>query len=53
VNHPVSEGLHPSHVEVRLERVGEAAVEERWSFVGKKQEPRWLWHVLDHHTGQV
>ena len=24
-----------------------------WSFVGKKQAPRWLWHALDHHTGKV
>ena len=23
------------------------------SFVGKKQEPRWLWHALDHGTGKV
>ena len=47
------EGLHPSHVAVILERVGEAEVDEMWSFVGKKKEPRWLWHALDHHTGQV
>jgi len=32
---------------------GEAAeVDEMWSFVGKKQAPRWLWHALDHHTGK-
>jgi insertion element IS1 protein InsB len=24
-----------------------------WSFVGKKQAPRWLWHALDHRTGRV
>ena len=24
-----------------------------WSFVGKKQEPRWLWHALDHGTGKI
>jgi insertion element IS1 protein InsB len=24
-----------------------------WSLVGKKTEPRWLWHALDHRTGQV
>ena len=23
-----------------------------WSFVGKKTEPRWLWHALDHRTGK-
>ena len=24
-----------------------------WSFVGKKKEQRWLWHAIDHRTGQV
>jgi insertion element IS1 protein InsB len=24
-----------------------------WSFVGAKATERWLWHALDHHTGQV
>jgi insertion element IS1 protein InsB len=30
-----------------------AEVDEMWSFVGKKQEPRWLWHAIDHGTGKV
>jgi insertion element IS1 protein InsB len=53
VNHPLLERLAPSHIEVVLQRVDEAEVDEMWSFVGKKKEPRWLWHALDHHTGQV
>jgi insertion element IS1 protein InsB len=53
VNHPLIERLPPSHVEVILERVGETEVDEMWSFVGKKKEPRWLWHAIDHRTGQV
>jgi insertion element IS1 protein InsB len=24
-----------------------------WSFVGAKETARWLWHVIDHHTGRV
>lgn len=24
-----------------------------WSFVGKKQNKRWLWHAIDHETGEV
>ncbi|HKA54724.1 MAG TPA: IS1 family transposase [Candidatus Binatia bacterium] len=28
-------------------------VDEMWSYVGKKKEPRWLWHALDHETGKV
>jgi insertion element IS1 protein InsB len=23
------------------------------SYVGKKKEPRWLWHAIDHQTGKV
>jgi insertion element IS1 protein InsB len=30
-----------------------AEVDEMWSFVGKKQAPRWLWHAIDHGTGKV
>src|SRR2546422_568397 len=26
---------------------------EMWSFVGNKGNPRWLWHAIDHHTGAV
>ena len=24
-----------------------------WSYVGKKDNPRWLWHAIDHHSGKV
>ncbi len=24
-----------------------------WSFVGSKSQQRWLWHAIDHYTGQV
>jgi insertion element IS1 protein InsB len=40
-------------VEIVVRRADEAEVDEMWSFVGKKQGPRWLWHALDHHTGKV
>jgi len=40
VNHPLIERLPPSHVEVVLECVDEAEVDEMWSFVGKKKEQR-------------
>jgi insertion element IS1 protein InsB len=36
-----------------IRRVDEAEVDEMWSFVGKKQEQRWLWHAIDHRTGEV
>ena len=35
-----------------IQRAGEAEVEEMWSSVEKKTAPRWLWHAMDHQTGQ-
>lgn len=31
----------------------ESDLDEMWSYVGKKDNPRWLWHAIDHHTGKV
>ena len=31
----------------------EVRADERCSYVGKKAEPRWFWHALDHHRGTV
>jgi insertion element IS1 protein InsB len=47
--------LDPAEVAWDLERAGEAEAEmdEMWSFVGHKGNPRWLWHAIDHHTGKV
>jgi len=28
-------------------------MDEMWSFVGSKSQQRWLWHAIDHHTGQI
>ena len=28
-------------------------LDEMWSYVGKKAQPRWLWHAIDHHSGTV
>ena len=38
---------------VGIERAGAAEIDERWSFLGKKKEQRWLWHAIDHLTGAV
>ena len=40
-------------MEVIIRRADEAEVDEMWSFVGKKHEPRWLWHAIDHWSGRV
>jgi IS1 family transposase len=45
---------NPDAMAVAIERAGEdAEVDEMWSFVGHKGNPRWLWHAIDHHTGAV
>ena len=53
MNRPFITGLSTTQVEVVLQCVSEAEVDEMWSFVGKKKEPRWLWHAIDHRTGNV
>ncbi len=53
--------LHSAHVEVEIWRTDELEVrrglsselDEMWSFVARKTNPRWLWHAIDHHTGKV
>jgi len=55
VNTALLRTLHPAEVAWDLERAGEAEAEmdEMWSFVRHKGNPRWLWHAIDHHTGKV
>jgi insertion element IS1 protein InsB len=38
---------------VVLHEVEEADLDERWSCVGRKPHPRWLWAALDHQTGRM
>jgi len=61
VNQAVLKRLLPAHVEVESWRAEELAqrrgltseLDEMWSDVGKKAEPRWLWHAIAHHSGTV
>lgn len=43
----------PYEILVEIRKVEEAEVDEMWSFVRKKTQPRWLWHAIDHRTGVV
>lgn len=45
--------MHPEAVEVDIHKVGAAEVDEMWSFVGKKEQQRWLWHAIDHTSGVI
>jgi insertion element IS1 protein InsB len=61
VNHSLLTHVKPEQIEVEIGRADELEVprglssecDEMWSYVGKKANPRWLWHAIDHHTGQV
>ena len=61
MNHAVLKHLHPAQVEVEICRAEEldrrrgltSELDEMWSYVGKKAEPRWLWHAIDHQSGTV
>jgi insertion element IS1 protein InsB len=47
--------LNPDEVEVVIRLAGEteAEADEMWSFVQCKKNQRWLWHAIDHHSGQI
>ena len=42
------EGAAPAVV---IRKVEAAELDELWSFVGSKKQPRWVWGALDHQTG--
>ena len=50
---PLLEQLDLATLDVDLYEVEEAEMDEMWSFVGNKQQQRWLWHAIDHATGKV
>ena len=52
VNERLLHTLDPPQVDVLLRQVDAAEMDEMWSFVGSKSQQRWLWHAIDHHTGQ-
>jgi insertion element IS1 protein InsB len=53
VNKVVGEGGCPEAIAGAGRRVEAAEVEERWSFVGSKAQPRWLWPAIEHLPGVV
>ena len=44
---------NPSEIQVVMRRCEEAELDEMWSFVRDKSNQRWLWHAIDHRTGEV
>ena len=44
---------NPFEIQVVIRRCDEAEMDEMWSFVRDKSNQRWLWHAIDHRTGEV
>ena len=61
MNQKLLQWLKPESVEVDIIRVEEpvnvgieeSELDEMWSYVGKKSNPRWLWHAIDRRSGKV
>jgi len=61
VNEPLLQSLHPEQVEGDICRSEEldrrrglsAELDDMGSFVRSQAHPRWLWHAIAPHTGQV
>jgi len=46
VNTALLRTVDPAEMLVDIQQAGEAEMDEMWSFVGKKSNPRWLWHAI-------
>ena len=61
MNHVLLAILNPQQVEVEIWRDDElarrrglsSALDEMWSYVRRKSNPRWLWPAIDQRTGKV
>lgn len=61
VNHAVLAALNPDEAEVAIcradeldERLGlSSELDDMWSFVERKSNPRGLWRAIDHRSGRV
>jgi insertion element IS1 protein InsB len=53
VNERLLQRCDSEQVDIIVRKVEQAEMDEMWSFVGSKSQQRWLWHAIDHHTGQV
>ena len=51
MNQQLLDWLNPEEVEVVIRLADEAEADEMGSFIKRKQNQRWLWHAIDHHSG--
>ena len=53
MNAAILVNLAPQDLNVVIQQVNEAEMDEMWSYVGDKGHQRWLWHAIDHHSGTI
>ena len=53
VNQSLLSNLSTDEITVDIHKVEDAELDEMWSYVGSKENQRWLWHAIDHATGKV
>jgi insertion element IS1 protein InsB len=53
VHESIVGSLTPQDVNVVIQPVNEAEMDEMWSDVGDKGHQRWLWHAIDHDSGTI
>jgi len=49
----VLEQLNSSYIVVDIHMVEDIELDEMWSYVGKKENRRWLWNAIDHDSGKI
>ena len=45
--------LNPTEIVVDIQKIEGAELDEMWSYVGSKENQRWLWHAIGHDTGEI
>jgi insertion element IS1 protein InsB len=47
--------LDPKNIVLKIQKVEDvdAELDEMWSYVQSKENPHWLWHAIDHKTGEI
>lgn len=54
INHTLLNSIdNPQELQVVIKHCEEAELDEMWSYVHDKSNQRWLWHAINHKTGEI
>lgn len=53
MNYSLLQNIKREDVQVEIVQINEAEMDEMWGFVKSKANQRWLWHAINHETGDV